>query len=309
MGDPYTIRIFVPDGDPEGVRIIDRMNWTGRGVVIPREDWTKVKHRQELAKPGVYILVGYVSEQDDLPTLYIGQGDVVRSRIDSHIQNKDFWSKAIVFVSGTSSGGLNRAHATWLEHALIRRALSAKQSHLENGTEPQEPSLSEAEKADTQGFLKEMLQILPLVGINAFETPKPVAEPMAKSGDATPPKTGSADIDTIIVPAQKEGFDQVFLGQNAWWAIRISGGMIPKIKYVAAYQSQPISAITHVAPVARIESHGDSGKYKIAFSEPAKPIEPIPYGDAPSGFMQGPRYTTYDKLLKAKQVTDLIVKN
>jgi len=27
--NPFTIRIFVPDGDPEGVRIIDRMNWTG----------------------------------------------------------------------------------------------------------------------------------------------------------------------------------------------------------------------------------------------------------------------------------------
>ena len=24
MGEPYTIRIFVPDGDPEGLRIIDR---------------------------------------------------------------------------------------------------------------------------------------------------------------------------------------------------------------------------------------------------------------------------------------------
>ncbi len=24
--DPFTIRIFVPDGDPDGVRIIDRMN-------------------------------------------------------------------------------------------------------------------------------------------------------------------------------------------------------------------------------------------------------------------------------------------
>jgi hypothetical protein len=26
MADPFTIRIFVPDGNPEGVRIIDRMN-------------------------------------------------------------------------------------------------------------------------------------------------------------------------------------------------------------------------------------------------------------------------------------------
>ncbi len=108
MGDPYTIRIFVPDGDPEGLRLIDRMNWTGQGIVFPREAWAKIKSRLEFGKPGVYILVGYVSEDDDLPTLYIGQGDIVRSRIDSHVQNRDFWSKAVVFVSSASSGGLNR---------------------------------------------------------------------------------------------------------------------------------------------------------------------------------------------------------
>jgi hypothetical protein len=308
MADPYTIRIFVPDGDPEGLRLIDRMNWTGLGIVFPRESWATIKQRTDFSKPGVYILVGYVSEDDDLPTLYIGQGDVVRARIDSHIQNKDFWSKAVIFISGTASGGLNRAHATWLEHSLIRRAVSAKQSHLENGTEPQEPSLSEAERADMQAFLKEMLQILPLVGLHAFETPKAVSEPMARSTEAGRSRPGMGDIDTIVVPAQKDGFERVFLGQNAWWAIRISGGMLPKIKYIAAYQSLPVSAITHVAPVARIEPHGDSGKYKLIFSEPAKTIGPIPYGDAPSGFMQGPRYTTYERLVKSKKVTDLIVK-
>jgi hypothetical protein len=308
MGDPYTIRIFVPDGDPEGLRIIDRMNWTGLGVVFPREAWPKIKQRHDFGKPGVYILIGYVSEEDDLPTLYIGQGDVVRARIDSHFQNKDFWSKALVFVSSAGSGGLNRAHATWLEYALIRRAVSAKQSHMENSTEPQEPALSEAEKADTRAFLREMLQILPLVGLNAFEIPKPVAEPMAKSLDVPRPKALSGESDTIVVPAQKDGFERVFLGENAWWAIRISGGMIPKIKYIAAYQSLPTSAVTHVAPVARIEPHGDGGKYKLIFSEPAKPIGPIPFGDAPSGFMQGPRYTTYEQLTKAKKLTDLIVK-
>lgn len=190
----------------------------------------------------------------------------------------------------------------------IQQAIRASQSHLENGNEPQEPALSEAEKADTRAFLREMLQILPLVGLNAFEIPKPVAEPMTKSTEVVAEKTGAGELNTIVVPAQKEGFERVFLGQNAWWAIRISGGMIPKIKYIAAYQSQPISAVTHVAPVARIEPHGDSGKYKLVFSEPAKPIGPIPFADAPSGFMQGPRYTTYDLLMKAKKVTDLVVK-
>jgi hypothetical protein len=309
MTEPFTIRIFVPDGDPEGLRIIDRMNWTGLGKVFPRTDWPKIKQRSDFTKPGVYILIGYVSDDDDLPTLYIGQGDVVRARLESHVQNKDFWSKAVVFVSSTSSGGLNRAHATWLEHALIHRAIKADRSHLENGTEPQAPQLSEAEKADTQAFLREMLQILPLVGLNAFEIPKAVAAPMAKSVDASTPKVVSGDIDTIVVPAQKEGFDKVFIGENAWYEIRISGGMLNKIKYIAAYQSQPISAITHVAPVAHIEPYGDSGKYKLIFSEPAKPIGPIPFADAPSGLMQGSRYTTYDRLQKAKKVADLFTKN
>ena len=38
MADPLTIRIFVPDGDPEGVRLIDRMKWTGLGLVFRRSD-------------------------------------------------------------------------------------------------------------------------------------------------------------------------------------------------------------------------------------------------------------------------------
>jgi hypothetical protein len=84
------------------------------------------------------------------------------------------------------------------------------------------------------------------------------------------------------VPAQKDGFDEVFLGQNAWWAL-------PKIKYIAAYQTRPVQAITHVAPVAEIVPYGEERKFKLIFSEPEKAITPIPFGNAPSGSMQGPR--------------------
>jgi hypothetical protein len=103
-------------------------------------------------------------------------------------------------------------------------------------------------------------------------------------------------------------FDKVFIGENAWYAIRISGGMLPKIKYIAAYQSQPVSAVTHFAPVARIEPYGETGKYKVVFSEPAQPIGPIAFGSAPSGAMQGPRYTTLKRLRTAKTIVDLIAK-
>jgi hypothetical protein len=305
MPDPFTIRIFVPDGDPEGVRLIDRMNWTGLGLVFPRGKWAEVRQRAEIQRTGVYILVGYKGEDDDLPTLYVGQADGVRGRIDSHAATKDFWDWAAVFVS--NSGGLNRAHVTWLEHALVKRATDAKRCHLDNGNAPQEPALSEAEKADTQGFLKEILQILPLVGLRAFEFPKAVAVPHASApSESTNPS--SSKLDTIIVPAQREGFERVFLGEGCWYAIRISGGMLDKIEYIAAYQTQPISAVTHYAPVSRIEPYGEGGKYRVIFSEMAKEIGPIPYGDAPSGAMQGPRYTSFSKLLTATKLTDLLGK-
>ena len=55
MANPFTIRIFVPDGDPEGIRIIDRMNWTGTGIVFPRPQWLDVRDRAKMDSTGVYI--------------------------------------------------------------------------------------------------------------------------------------------------------------------------------------------------------------------------------------------------------------
>jgi hypothetical protein len=290
------------------LRIIDKMNWTGLGIAFPREDWPKIKQRSEFSRTGVYILIGRADDtentDDDFPTIYIGQGDVVRTRLEDHFIKKDFWSSVAIFVSSAAGAGLNRAHATWLEHALIHRANQVKRSHLENGTEPQEPQLSEAERADTRAFLREILQILPLIGLNCFEQPKTIAAPMTQGIGSPLAAENDQEPDTIIVPAQEEGFTNVFLKENAWYAIRIAAGKIPKIKYIAGYQTQPISAITHIAPVAKIEPYDDKGKYKLVFSEPAKPIGPIPFGDA---FMQGPRYTTHQKLQNAKTLTDTML--
>lgn len=300
MSDPFTIRIFVPDGNPDGVRLIDRMNWTGQGIVIPREIYQTAKKRPELERIGVYILVGYENAEDDLPTLYIGQTDGLRGRLDSHIKQKDFWDWAIAFTS--TNNGLNRAHVTWLEYALIEQANALGRCKLENAVTHQEPMLSESEKADTQGFLRELYQIMPLVGLRVFEKPKAIVA----EGPSAPTQNATGLPDTVIVPAKEEGFQRVFLGENAWYAIRIAGGMRPKLKHIAAYRSAPISAVTHVAPIDHIEPYGDGGKYKVVFAAPATALEkPIPFGDAPSGSTQGLRYTTHAKLMAAKLVVDL----
>ena len=47
----YTIRIFVQDGDPEGIRFADKMNWTGMGIAFPRNKWTELKKQDVIKRP------------------------------------------------------------------------------------------------------------------------------------------------------------------------------------------------------------------------------------------------------------------
>ena len=115
------------------------------------------------------------------------------------------------------------------------------------------------------------------------------------------------DVDTIVVPAKEEGFNKVFLGQNEWYSVRIHGSMIPQIKYIAGYQVAPTSAITHIAPVKEIKpSSEEAGKYRLIFSEPARPIGPISYvSGGHTKQLQNLRYTTREPLLGAKTLDDV----
>lgn len=109
-----------------------------------------------------------------------------------------------------------------------------------------------------------------------------------------------ADIDTIVVPAREEGFQEVFLGENRWYSIRVHSSMIPRIRHIAAYRVAPVSAITHIAPVASVEPFKDSGKYVVILAEPAREIDPIrlvPKGRVKA--LQNLRYTSRDRLLAA----------
>ena len=68
---PYSIRIFLPDGVPDGLRMVEKSNWSGLGIVCPRSLLAESKIRPEFARTGVYVLVGE-SETSGLPTVYVG---------------------------------------------------------------------------------------------------------------------------------------------------------------------------------------------------------------------------------------------
>lgn len=134
-------------------------------------------------------------------------------------------------------------------------------------------------------------------------------EDIASTREAARGTTSSAELarmrerrllcDTIVVPAQADGFKKVFLGENQWYAIRISPAMKDRIKFIAAYQVAPISAVTHVAEIAEIRPYKDTGKYAVVFKQPASEVEPIKLKD-PRFSPQGPVYVQRERLLKVK---------
>lgn len=292
---PYTIKLFMPDGNSNNIKIINKMNWTGVGLEIAREALQQHKTRVELKEAGIYILIGY-EENNDLPIIYIGQGDGVGSRLESHDKKKDFWDKALIFVS--NNGGLNRGHITWLEWALIKLASDMKRCKIDNTVTPTEPILTESEKADTKEFLNEILSILPLLEVRVFEKAQKILINNKNDNQNLHKK------DTIIVPAQEDGFKEVFLGENSWYALRIAAGRLTDIKYIAAYQTAPISAVTHYAEIQSIEPYGDGKKYKLNFKDKAKEIEHIKLNNSRSA-PQSSVYTSFEKLQNAKNISDL----
>ncbi len=164
----FSVRIFLPTGEPEGLRIIEKSNWSGQGLVFPRAQYAEARRRDELKRTGVYVLWG--PGESGRPRVYVGEGDVVLSRLDDHFKQKDFWTHAAVFISKDQN--LNKAHVKYLEARLVALAAQAKRAELDNGNVPQPPALSEADVADAEGFLDDLLLCLPVVGVNLFEKAK-----------------------------------------------------------------------------------------------------------------------------------------
>lgn len=165
----YSVRLFLPSGEPEGLRLIEKSNWTGLGLVFPRARFTEVRQRSELKRAGVYVLWG-PGEEGGLPRVYVGEGDAVLPRLEQHAKQKDFWTHAVIFTSKDQN--LNKAHVQYLEARLVAMAIEAKRAELDNGNVPQMPALSEADAADAEGFLVDLLLCLPLVGVTVFERAK-----------------------------------------------------------------------------------------------------------------------------------------
>ena len=165
---PRSIRLFLVDGTPSGLRTAEIGLSTCKAVACPRASLGGLRTRPEANRTGVYVLIG--EEHPDHPgrtAVYVGEGDEVIERIVRHENSKDFWDRVVIFVSKDEN--LTKAHVRNLEARLVALAREANRAFVVNRNDPEGGRLPEADEAEMTQFLEQIRTLLGIFGISEFE--------------------------------------------------------------------------------------------------------------------------------------------
>ena len=164
-----TISIYMPDANPRGIKICDTKNGIVKAIFIPRNKLADAVKRQELQDPGIYFLIGEPNEIRK-PRIYIGEAEVLITRIKQHNTSKDFWNSVICFVSEKKN--INKAHIKYLENYSCSQAKKINKCELENNTNPTQSSLTEQDQDFAMSFFDDLKLLIATLGFPIFEESK-----------------------------------------------------------------------------------------------------------------------------------------
>jgi len=161
-----TIQIYLPDGNPRSVKIVEITTSIAKGIFIPRSKLNNIEDRKELDSVGIYFLFG---ENDDLgkPTVYIGEAENLIKRLKQHNSSKDFWNTAIAFFS--EKNNLNKAHVKYLENYCCMMANRVNRCNLENSVNPTKSNITEADENFVLSLFEDINVLLGTLGYPIFE--------------------------------------------------------------------------------------------------------------------------------------------
>jgi hypothetical protein len=168
---PRTIQIYLPSGDPRGVRVAELTTSIVRVVEVPRALLDAYLEMPEAKQVGLYFLVGD-NEDADSPSVYIGQSGTTGKRLVEHHKAKEFWSRALVAVSLTNN--LTQTHALYLEWFSIQQANQVGRYKAENGNAGSKPYTPAPLEADCQEVFDTIRTLVATLG-------HPVFEPLAQT--------------------------------------------------------------------------------------------------------------------------------
>jgi predicted GIY-YIG superfamily endonuclease len=197
---PKTIQIFLPTGEPRGIRIAEITTRIVQVIEIPRSQLQHFLKMPESEKVGLYYLVGGSDSGD--PTIYVGQTGELRKRLRQHNADpkKEFWERALVLISRTDS--LTQTHALFLEWFSIQRMREAGRYTDENGNAGTRPYTPAPLEADCLEIFESGSILLATLGYPLF-SPLVIQDPGTDTADRYFCKGSGADGTGVFTP---EGF-------------------------------------------------------------------------------------------------------
>jgi predicted GIY-YIG superfamily endonuclease len=150
-----TIRIFLPDGDPTGIRVAEVTTSVLQVYDIPRSKLNDHFSQNKEKQAGIYFLFGE-DEDTDEKLVYIGQTQNLKLRLNQH-NEKEFWNRVVIAVSTTNI--ITHTHAIYLEWRAIEKTKSAERFKLENGNNGSKPDVQPHLEADCE-LLFELIELL-----------------------------------------------------------------------------------------------------------------------------------------------------
>jgi hypothetical protein len=162
-----TIQIYLPDGNPKGVKIAEITTSIGKAIFIPRSKINDVSNRSELQGVGIYFLLGEANELGQ-HRVYIGEAETLIKRLKQHnTSSKEFWNVAIAFMS--EKNNLNKAHVKFLENFCCNKAKEINRCELENSVNPTKSTITESEEDFVLSFFDDLKVLLSALGYQIFE--------------------------------------------------------------------------------------------------------------------------------------------
>lgn len=174
---PKTIQIFLPHGDPRGIRVAEITTRIVQVIEVPRSLLPEFLKMPESGQVALYFLFGEAEDGAD-PKVYIGQTGDLRARLAKHNKEKEFWERALVLISRTNS--LTQTHALFLEWCCLQAARKAGRYRDENGNSGSKPHTPAPLEADCWEIYTTGHSLLATLGY-------PIFDPVAKTASITSP--------------------------------------------------------------------------------------------------------------------------
>jgi len=209
-----TIQIFLPDGNPRGIRVAEITSRTVEVILVPRAHLDMAAARTELGQVGVYFLLGEATQGAELQ-VYVGEAEDCLGRLRQHNKQKEFWNVALIAVSKTQY--FTKSHAKYLEWFAHKAISTAGRYALENVNGPTKPYISESMEADLADNFDTMRVLVGALGYPLFDElgkPSPKATVHCKTKDAD--AKGEYTEDGLVVLAGSTAKLQEAPSTGAW---------------------------------------------------------------------------------------------